>query len=121
MWDDRARHNLPTQLTSFVGRQRELAEVWRLSSTTRLLTLVGAGDIGQTRLAGRAAEDLGATPAESVWLVELAAINSALHPRVAPIAKNSDAYRNTDSSIRTCASRRLLRQSTFVGNGSPAR
>ena len=70
---------------------------------------------------GRAAEDLGATPAESVWLVELAAINSALHPRVAPIAKNYDAYRNTDSSIRTCASRRLLRQSTFVGNGSPAR
>ena len=70
MHEDRARHNLPTQLTSFIGRERELAEIKRLLTTTRLLTLVGAGDIGKTRLAGRAAEDLGATRAESAWLVE---------------------------------------------------
>lgn len=115
------RHNLPTQRTRCVGPERELAEMKRPLTTTRLLTLVGAGTSGKTRLAVPAAEDLGVTRAESVWLVELAAINLALRPRVAPIEKNSDAYRNTDSSIRTCASRRLLRQSTFIGDGSPAR
>jgi transcriptional regulator with XRE-family HTH domain len=43
--DDRAkpRHNLPAQLTSFVGRERELAEVQRLLGSTRLLTITGAG------------------------------------------------------------------------------
>jgi predicted ATPase/DNA-binding NarL/FixJ family response regulator len=84
MWVDRARHNLPTQLTSFVGRERELAEVRRLLSTTRLLTLVGAGGIGKTRLACQTAENLEAMPAESMWLVELAAVSEpSLLPTVA--------------------------------------
>jgi predicted ATPase len=82
MWDDRARHNLPTQLTSFVGRQRELAEVRRLSSITRFLTLVGASGIVKTRLACQAAENFEAIPAESVWLVELAAVSE---PALLPI------------------------------------
>src|SRR5947207_884263 len=74
MRDDHAKHNLPSQLTSFVGRERELAEINRLVTTTRLLTLVGAGGIGKTRLAYQVMEDLEITPAESVWLVELAAV-----------------------------------------------
>lgn len=44
-------HNLPVQLTSFIGRTRELAEVRRLLATTRLLTLTGSGGTGKTRLA----------------------------------------------------------------------
>ena len=59
MRDDRAEHSLPTQLTSFVGRERELAEVKRMLRTTRLLTLVGAGGIGKTRLACQATAVLG--------------------------------------------------------------
>jgi len=44
-------HNLPIQLTRFIGRERELAEVKRLLADTRLLTLTGPGGCGKTRLA----------------------------------------------------------------------
>ncbi len=50
-----ASTNLPVQLTSFIGRDRELAESQQLLSTSRLVTLVGAGGSGQTRLAWQAA------------------------------------------------------------------
>jgi hypothetical protein len=42
---DRPRHVLPTELTSFIGREQELAEIERQLSTTRLLTLTGAGGV----------------------------------------------------------------------------
>jgi transcriptional regulator with XRE-family HTH domain len=73
---DGARHNLPLQLTSFVGRERELGEVAALlgggPTGPRLVTLTGAGGVGKTRLALQAAA--GALPAypDGVWLVELA-------------------------------------------------
>lgn len=66
--------NLPLPLTSFIGREREIAEVTRLLTTTRLLTLTGAGGCGKTRLALQVAADvLGAYP-DGAWLVELAAL-----------------------------------------------
>jgi len=69
-----ARHNLPHQLTSFVGRRRELDEGRRRLCRTRLLTLTGPGGSGKTRLALEiAAEGLGDFP-HGVWLVELASI-----------------------------------------------
>src|ERR1700737_94470 len=65
-------NNLPDQLTSFVGREREMAEVRRLLATTHLLTLTGAGGCGKTRLALQgAASVLGEFP-EGVWRVDLA-------------------------------------------------
>lgn len=69
-----ARHNLPHQLTSFVGRRRELDEGRRRLRRTRLLTLTGPGGSGKTRLALEiAAEGQGDFP-HGVWLVELASI-----------------------------------------------
>ena len=50
--------NLPAELTSFVGRRRELREVKRLLVTSRLLTLTGSGGVGKTRLALRAAAEM---------------------------------------------------------------
>ncbi len=52
------KHNLPVQLTSFVGRQAEIEKVESLLQKNRLVTLTGAGGVGKTRLALRIAEDL---------------------------------------------------------------
>src|SRR5918998_3168942 len=54
----RAPHNLPSELSSFVGREKELAEVMRLLGETRLLTLTGSGGCGKTRLALVVASEL---------------------------------------------------------------
>lgn len=76
------RHNLPTELASFVGRQREIAEVKAFLQRTRLLTLTGAGGCGKTRLALRVAADCLPSFADGVWLVQLAPVtDSALVPR----------------------------------------
>ncbi len=66
------RHNLPEARTSFVGREREMMEVRRLLSMSRLLTLTGPGGCGKTRLALEVARDLADAYPDGVWLVELA-------------------------------------------------
>jgi predicted ATPase/DNA-binding SARP family transcriptional activator len=66
------RHNLPLQLTSFVGRQREMAEVRQLLAASRLVTLTGAGGSGKTRLAVAVANELLPEYPDGMWLVELA-------------------------------------------------
>jgi predicted ATPase/DNA-binding CsgD family transcriptional regulator len=63
--------NLPAELTSFVGRRGELAEVRRLLAGSRLVTLTGAGGVGKTRLALRAAAGLRRAFRDGVWLVQL--------------------------------------------------
>jgi len=73
---DEARHdNLPAQLTSFIGRRQEIAEIRRLFSTTRLLTLTGAGGCGKTRLALQVAAGLLDQFVDGVWLVDLAPLS----------------------------------------------
>ena len=67
-------NNLPRELTSFVGREREVDEVRRLLVTTRLLTLTGSGGVGKTRLSQRVAADLGPSFPDGIWLVELAGL-----------------------------------------------
>ena len=66
------RSNLPVQLTSFVGRQKELAEVATLIERHRLVTLIGTGGTGKTRLMLEAAGRLMDRYADGVWLAELA-------------------------------------------------
>lgn len=70
---DMVEHNLPGQLTSFVGRTRELAQLARLLDENRLVTLAGAGGCGKTRLALQAAADRAAVVG-AVWFVELAPV-----------------------------------------------
>jgi class 3 adenylate cyclase len=65
-------HNLPQQVTSFIGREKEMAEVRRLLATTRLLTLTGSGGTGKTRVSLQVAADLLEGGGDGVWLVELA-------------------------------------------------
>src|SRR5216117_1549795 len=64
--------NLPAEAASFVGRRRELAEVRKKLAETRLVSLVGPGGVGKTRLAIRAATDLARGFPAGAWLVELA-------------------------------------------------
>ncbi|MFC9787112.1 ATP-binding protein [Rhodococcus sp. NPDC127528] len=67
--------NLPLELTSFVGRRRELAEARRLLSESRVVTLTGMGGVGKTRLALRLAADSRRVFTDGVWLVELAELH----------------------------------------------
>ena len=68
------RGSLPVELTSFVGRRRELAETRRLLGSSRLLTLTGPGGVGKTRLAMRVAAEVRRTFPDGVWFVELATL-----------------------------------------------
>jgi non-specific serine/threonine protein kinase len=72
-----ATYNLPRQVTSFVGRARELREIGALLDQARLLTLVGFGGIGKTRLALQMASGVVDAYPDGVWLVELAPLLDA--------------------------------------------
>ena len=72
---DAHRHNLPVQLTSFVGREAELAVLDKLLPGTRVLTLTGAGGCGKTRLALELAVLVVDHYPDGVWVIELAPVN----------------------------------------------
>src|SRR6202140_2528127 len=61
------KHNLPYQLTSFIGREQEIAQLKELATTNRLVTLTGAGGAGKTRLAIEAASRLIDGFPDGVW------------------------------------------------------
>ena len=103
---------LPVELTTFIGRERELAELRRLLGSTRMLTLTGGGGSGKTRLAaelvGLAAGDLGV---DAAW-IELAPLDDAAHlaQHVATALGITDEIRSGDYSLlaRLLGARRLL-------------
>ena len=66
--------NVPAETTTFVGRSRELAELRTKLSAARLVSLVGPGGVGKTRLAIRAATELGRRFRDGAWFVELAEV-----------------------------------------------
>jgi hypothetical protein len=75
-------YNLPAQLTSFVGRERELAELERLLPGARLLTLTGVGDVGKTRLALELAARVVESVPDGAWFVDLSGVaDAALVPQ----------------------------------------
>ena len=67
--------NLPSQLTSFVGRARELREIAALLDESRLVTLTGPGGIGKTRLAIEAGRQLRSRFPGGVWWIDLAPVS----------------------------------------------
>src|SRR5437868_2064075 len=71
------RSNLPMPITSFIGRGGELVAVRQCMNAARLVTLIGAGGIGKTRLALRAAEEVLEGYPDGVWLAELAPLGDA--------------------------------------------
>jgi predicted ATPase len=74
---DALSNNLPTQLTSFIGREREIAEVKTMLATARLVTLTGAGGSGKTRLALQLGADLLEHFSDGVWFVDLASLEDS--------------------------------------------
>ncbi len=105
-------NNLSQQLTSFVGRQRELNDVRTLLRNTRLLTLFGAGGIGKTRLSQQVAADVMDDFPDGVWFVELAALSD---PRLVPqsvafvLGVKEEAGRPvTEALLKFLRDRRLL-------------
>jgi non-specific serine/threonine protein kinase len=67
--------NLPTDLTSFVGRDKDLRDVRQLISRSRLVSVIGPGGVGKSRLALRVASQLERSLRDGCWLVELAPVD----------------------------------------------
>lgn len=68
-------NNLPQQISSFIGREREQDELERLLATTRLVTLAGVGGLGKTRLSLQTAADVMDDYVDGVWFVDLAPLS----------------------------------------------
>ncbi|MFN8457681.1 MAG: tetratricopeptide repeat protein [Anaerolineae bacterium] len=104
-------HNLPSQLTSFVGRDKEIAEVVRLLGTTRLLTLAGVGGVGKTRLGLEVASAMLDNFEDGVWLVELAPLSD---PQLLPqeviltLGLQEDPTRSQLATLREFLQRKQL-------------
>ena len=74
---DAVANNLPAELSSFVGRERELGELAAALHETRLLTLTGVGGVGKTRLALQLGADCSDRYSDGVWLASFAPISEA--------------------------------------------
>ena len=105
-------NNLPKQLTSFVGRERELAVAGALLDGARLLTIVGPGGIGKTRLSLQIAADVLDAYPDGVWFIEFASIvDPGLVPKAVAQVLGLQEDANTPLVQALCAhvaSRRLL-------------
>jgi predicted ATPase len=71
---DYSPHNLPEQLTSFVGREQDIVEITNLLGSARLVTLTGSGGTGKTRLSLQVAAEQVGNFQDGVWLIELASL-----------------------------------------------
>jgi len=111
-WTVKPKHNLPQPLTSFIGREKQIAEIRTLLDCSRLLTLTGSGGCGKTRLAIQVAAGLLDSYPDGVWLVELAATVDPGHvpQTVASVIglKEEPGKSLTQRLIEHLASRRLL-------------
>jgi len=106
------RHNLAPALTSFVGREREIADVHRLLERGRLVTLTGVGGAGKTRLAEEAGRRLLDSYADGIWIADLVPVaDPHLVPDSVAAALGLDPAAGSDSLrslITRLANRNLL-------------
>jgi non-specific serine/threonine protein kinase len=106
------RHNLPTPVSSFVGRDEELTEVAARLSGTRLLTLTGVGGCGKTRLGLEVARAVAADYPDGVWLVELGPLSDStlVAQAVGTVleVRESPDQPLTSALIRALSGRRVL-------------
>ncbi|MEO8738493.1 MAG: tetratricopeptide repeat protein [Casimicrobiaceae bacterium] len=105
-------NNLPQLVTSFIGREREVAEVTNLLDNARLLTLVGMGGLGKTRLSLQVAAEVMDDYPAGVWLVELAPLADArlVAQAVASVlgVKEEAGHPAVDAIVKHVTDRRLL-------------
>jgi predicted ATPase/DNA-binding CsgD family transcriptional regulator len=102
---DSIESRLPADLTSFVGREREAAEVVRLLGGTRLLTLTGPGGVGKTRLAIHVARTASGSFADGIALAELASLTDGalVGPAVAAAVGVPDQASGGEPVVRSLA------------------
>ncbi|MGW0431418.1 ATP-binding protein [Micromonospora sp. NPDC003197] len=105
-------HNLPIQITSFVGWQGERAELGRLVNDHRLVTVVGAGGAGKTRMAVELASGVVDTYPDGVWFVDIATVTDpglVAFAIAAVLGLRSEPGRPmADTLVEYVASRRML-------------
>jgi len=111
------RPNIPEPLTSFIGRERDLVEIKRLLPVRRLITLLGTGGIGKTRLALQVADENADDYTDGVWLAELASIND---PSLVPasVAQALGVHERTGTPLTNtlCAHLRSLKLLLILDN-----
>ncbi|TXS47539.1 NACHT domain-containing protein [Streptomyces sp. or43] len=104
--------NLPAELNRFVGRDREVADVAGLLEESRLVTVVGVGGVGKSRLVTRVAALVEKRYCDGVWLVELSAVHDVAlleHALVDALGLTDHTSRPPRSTLlEHCAERRLL-------------
>ncbi len=107
----RLRTNLRAQLTSFMGREAEVERIGSLLSSARLVTLIGPGGAGKTRLAAEASAVLLPTVPDGVWLVELAPVTDPIdlaQAVVGSLGVRNTAHIDARPAIRRDAFERLV-------------
>ena len=105
-------HNLPSQTSTFVGREQELDELRKLLDESRVLTLTGAGGVGKTRLALQLAADVLDGSGDGVWFVDLAPLSDpglvAAKAASALGVREEPGRSVTESLVLALKARRLL-------------
>lgn len=103
-------NNLPAHGSSFIGREREVADVVATLTDQRLVTLLGTGGVGKTRLALRAAEAAMATFVDGVWFVDVSGSSDGVHvaAAVASAIESRGGGRRRRNLMDELVDRRLL-------------